>query len=109
MNQRPDPYTVAVSGLRARWLSEASPRDVVHWIYAALDEAGDTTVPRTIEARENAVVMVGQVFADIGDSEEGCDYGAIVSNALRAMEREVLSADNKETGKPGTREGDADA
>lgn len=55
-------------------------------MFTALDEVGDTTVLRTREAREEAECMVGMVFADLWD-EEVCDYGAVVSNALRAIEK----------------------
>ncbi|MCA1571668.1 MAG: hypothetical protein LC798_15410 [Chloroflexi bacterium] len=52
------------------------------WMFAALDRADDTTIPRDQEARDTAVAMAGMVFADIGDD---MSVGALVSNVLRAV------------------------
>lgn len=81
-----DAYTTCVDGLRSNWgPGELYPREVVDIMFTALDEDGDMTVPRTPEAREEAQIMIGMVFADCWP--EGADYGAIVSNALRAIEK----------------------
>lgn len=79
-----DPYVIARDALRERWKGEATPEQVVGWIFAALDEAGDTTVLRDEKARDDAVVMAAMVFADLA-GEPGVDYGALVSNVLRAV------------------------
>lgn len=82
--------TIAVHALRARWTHEETPATVVGWIFDALDEQGDTTVPRTRQARDEAVVMAGMVFADLGPAGEGIDYFALVSNVLRATEPDPI-------------------
>lgn len=80
-----DPYVVARDALRERWKGEAYAADVVHWIFEALDEVEDETVPRDDDARGRAIAMASMVFADI-DGE--MDNGAMVSNVLRAARAE---------------------
>lgn len=72
-----------MEALRFHWVAEATPEDVVGWMFDALDKAGDDTVPRTNGARAEAIAMTGMVFADLA---EDLDYGAVVSNALRAAQ-----------------------
>lgn len=82
----PDAYSTCVDALRSNWgPGELYPGEVVDIMFTALDEEGDTTVPRTPEARDEAEVMIAMVFADC--SPEPAGYGAIVSNALRAIEK----------------------
>jgi hypothetical protein len=84
-----DPWCVCLDALVREWQGEATPQQVVGWMIAALDEAGDTQIPRTRNAVAGAEVMAAMVFADLG--AEGIDYGAVVSNVLRAM-REARDA-----------------
>lgn len=79
-----DPYAIGMSALRFNWTGQATPREVVGYIFDALDEAGDETIPRTNQALADAVSLVGMVFIDLGHEEGGVDYGAVVSHALRA-------------------------
>lgn len=85
-----DPWRVCVDALRERWVGEEFPETVVGWMFDALDAAGDTTVPRDDNAREEARIMASMVFADIGPE---CDYGAVVSNVIRACEATAKTGD----------------
>lgn len=76
-----DPHAICVEVLREMWVGEAYPYEVVTWMFTALDEEGDTTIPRGPKDRKEAETMCSMVMADLGD---GCDYGAVVSNVLRA-------------------------
>lgn len=77
--------TVCVAALRENWQREATPREVVGWMFDALDRAGNEVVPRSDHARRETEAMVGMVFADLS-GEEFVDYNAVVSNALRQAE-----------------------
>ena len=79
-----DPYTVCRQALNEAWIGQASPSEVVGWMFVALDAADDRTVPRDEAARNRCVTMAAMVFADIGSEEHGTDMGAVVSNVLRA-------------------------
>ena len=81
----PDAWTVCRDALNEKWKAEAYAADVVHWMFEALDEVEDETVPRDDDARERAIVMANMVFADLGDD---MDNGALVSNVLRAARAE---------------------
>jgi hypothetical protein len=74
-------YAICLEALREHWTGQAYPREVTTWMFDALDAAGDTTIPRDVNARGHVVTMVGEVMADLGDPT---DYTAVVSNALRA-------------------------
>ena len=78
-----DPYWICCTALREHWHGEAYAKQIVQWMIEALDAAGDRTIPRCEKAREDAVVMVGMVMADLGDETS---IEPVVSHALRAME-----------------------
>ncbi len=81
-----DPYRIGLKALRSQWTRQATPREVVGWIFDALDAEGEHTVPRDLAARDRATVMAGMVFADLGDP---ADMGVVVSHVLRAAQVDV--------------------
>lgn len=79
-------YDVCVRELRQRWVGDKTPEQVVAIMFDALDRVRDRTVPRDADARHDAIIMAGMVFADL-DGEDGVDYGALTNNVLRAAGR----------------------
>ena len=79
------PYSVCLTALQTHWTGQASPEEIVGWMFDALDVAGDVTVPRTPVTRHAAELMTADVMADLGDPT---DMSAVVANVLRVV-REI--------------------
>lgn len=56
------PYSIALKALEERWTGQATPEEVVGWIFDALEAANDTLTPRTPAGNDGApVTWVAQV------------------------------------------------